>query len=90
MRKVLAVPFFMVIWITVATSALLWGFTYNWPDFVHVDYGIPLNWATNTLSTIAGSVNLWSVNITNLLVDIMFWFIIMTIAVTIMVWKLKS
>jgi hypothetical protein len=26
---------------------------YDWPDFVHIDYGLPLKWATHTLVTIA-------------------------------------
>jgi hypothetical protein len=69
---------------------LLWGFYYDWPDFVHVDYGMPLTWATNTLSTFAGPANLWNVNISNLLLDLIFWLSIMIAAVAVMQYKLKD
>ncbi len=81
---------FMVIWLVVTVLALLWGFTINWPDNVHVDYGLPLTWATNTISTIAGPANLWSVSVSNLLVDLVLWLGTMTIVVAAMVYKLKS
>ncbi len=91
MRKVVvAVPVFTVIWIVVTSFVLLSGFNYNLPDFVHVDYGVPLTWATNTLSTIAGSANLWTVSIYNLLVDLVFWLGIMAIIDAVMVWRLKT
>jgi hypothetical protein len=69
---------------------LLWGIHYNWPDNVHVDYGLPLTWATNTLSTFAGPADLWSVNLTSLLVDLVFWLGISTGAVAVMIWRIKS
>ncbi len=90
MRKIVAVPLFTVVWIVVTSLALLSGFNYNLPDFVHVDYGVPLTWATNTLSTIAGPANLWTVTMDNLLVDLVFWLSIMTIIVAVMVWRLKT
>ena len=91
MRKVVvAVPIFTTIWIVVTSFALLSGFNYNMPDFVHVDYGVPLTWATNTLSTIAGPANLWTVTIYNLLLDLIFWLGTMAVIVAVMVWKLKT
>jgi hypothetical protein len=36
---------------------------YDWPDFAHIDYGLPLKWATHTLVTIAGPANTWTVDI---------------------------
>jgi len=89
MRKTLLVLSFMVIWAAITAVALLWGFTYNWPDFVHVDYGLPLTWATNTLSTIVGPVNQWSVNTSALLLDLVFWLGTMTAAVALLLYKLK-
>lgn len=80
----------MVVWVVLTTTALLWGFYYDWPDFVHVDYGLPLTWATNTLSTFAGSANLWDVNVSNLLVDLIFWLAIMIFAVALLHYKLKD
>jgi hypothetical protein len=33
---------FLIIWIFITVVTLLFGFTYNWPDNVHIDYGLPL------------------------------------------------
>jgi hypothetical protein len=46
---------------------------YDWPDFVHMDYGLPLKWATHTPVTIAGPANTWTVDIQSLLIDIAIW-----------------
>ena len=89
MHRNLVVLFFLIAGFVVTLFALLWGFMYDWPDFVHVDYGVPLTWATNTLSTIAGPANLWEVNISNLLIDLVFWFSIITIIVAVLLYKLK-
>jgi hypothetical protein len=58
----------------VALLAMLWGWTYSVPDLVRVSYGLPLNWGQNTLDTIAGPVDRWSVNLTYLAIDLVFWF----------------
>lgn len=89
MHRNLVVLFFLIAGFVVTLFALLWGFMYDWPDFVHVDYGVPLTWATNTLSTIAGPANLWEVNISNLLIDLVFWFSIITIIVAVLLYRLK-
>ncbi len=89
MRKIEYILSFMIIWLIITAAALLWGITYNWPDFVHVDYGLPLVWATNAQSTIAGPVNQWSVNIATLLIDLVFWIAIMIAATTVLLYKLK-
>ncbi len=80
----------MVVWSAMMSFALLFGFTYDWPDFVHVDYGLPFTWATNTLSTFAGAVDLWSVNPLNLFADLVFWLGIMTCVIAFLLYKLKS
>jgi len=89
MRGKLFVILFIVVWLAVTFLALLEGFTYNWPDNVHVNYGLPLTWATNTLSTFSGPVNLWSVNVFNLFVDFVLWIGTMIVAVTVILHKLK-
>ena len=73
---------------SVTCLALLFGFNYNWPDYVHVDYGVPLTWGTNTLSTFAGPVDQWSFNTLNLLVDLIFWLGIMAAVVALLLHKL--
>jgi hypothetical protein len=90
MQKFFWVPLFMLIWLAVTVFASQVGIQYNWPDNVHVDYGVPLTWATHTLSTISGPANLWAVNLTNLLIDIVFWLGLMIIGVTLIVWKIKA
>ncbi len=54
-------------------AALTWGTRYNWPDYVHVRYGLPLTWGVHTLGTIVGPVDTWSVNLTSLLLDLVLW-----------------
>jgi hypothetical protein len=56
-----------------AIVAVTWGIRYNWPDYVHVKYGLPLTWGVYTLNTIVGPANDWSINLTNLSIDLAFW-----------------
>ncbi|MGD0805164.1 MAG: hypothetical protein ABSA11_13955 [Candidatus Bathyarchaeia archaeon] len=63
-----------VVAVVVALVAMLWGSTYSVPDLMRVDYGLPLIWGTNTLDTIAGPVNRWSVDVMFLALDLIFWF----------------
>lgn len=90
MRKKSLILIFLVVWVFVTCLALLVGFTYNWPDYVHVDYGLPLTWGANALSTFVGPVDNWSVNILNLLVDLIFWLGIMTTIVAVLLYKLQN
>jgi len=90
MRRNLAVLSFMVVWALLMVVALLWGFYYDWPDFVHVNYGLPLTWATHTISTIVGPANLWEVNVVYLLADLMFWLSIGFAGVVLILYKLKD
>lgn len=70
----------------IAIIALTWGTQYNWPDFVHVNHGLPLTWGVHTLSTIAGPTNTWelnlrwNVNLTSLTVDLALWLGLILIA----------
>ena len=66
--------------VAVALLAMLWGSTYSVPDLVRVSYGLPLNWGVNTLDTIAGPVNRWSVDLVALAVDLLFCFATLVVA----------
>ncbi len=77
---------FLVIWAVLAILAVTWGIMYDWPDFVHVDYGFPFVWATHTLNTIAGPADLWRVNLKALLMDLALWLGIMVVAVALILW----
>ena len=82
MPKNLVITFFVVAWVVLTILALTWGFVFDWPDYVHVNYGFPLVWATHTLNTIAGPVDKWRVDISVLLLDLLFWQGLMGITVT--------
>jgi hypothetical protein len=82
-KLVLSIILFIVFWITLTVLAVAWGFIVLWPDYVHVNFGLPLVWATHTLNTIAGPVDKWSVNIPFLLIDLVFWQGLMAIIITI-------
>jgi hypothetical protein len=57
----------------VIVLALAWPVTYNWPDFVHVKYGFPLTWGVHTLSTIQGPVDIWEVDVSSIVIDLLIW-----------------
>jgi hypothetical protein len=63
----------------ITTIAITWGNQIDWPDNVHIEYGFPFVWATQTLSTIVGAVNIWTVDITALTMNLALWFGIMII-----------
>ncbi len=60
--------------VAITLLAMLWGSTYSVPDLVRVDYGLPLRWGSNTLDTLAGPVDRWSVDMMSLALDLIFWF----------------
>ena len=66
------------------------GTRFDWPDNVHIDYGLPLVWATQTLSTIIGPVNVWEVDIIAFMIDLAFWLGIMLVAASIMLYLNKK
>lgn len=65
---------------------MTWGTRYDWPDNVHVDYGVPFTWSTQTLSTIGGSVNLWTVDITALILNLVLWLGILLISTAVLLY----
>jgi len=77
---------FLVVLTILTIFALTQGNRFDWPDNVHIDYGLPLVWATQTLSTIIGPVNLWDVNITALMIDLALWLGLMLVTTSIMLY----
>jgi len=63
-------------------AGLLMAFHYDWPDYVHTDYGVPLLWAVHTESAITGPVDIWRVNTTNLVANIAIWTVLSLALVT--------
>ncbi len=66
-------------------SGLMIRFHYDWPDYVHTDYGFPLAWATYTTSTIAGPAEMWRLNLASMVVDVAVWAIVSAVVATIVV-----
>ena len=62
-------------------AGLLTNFRYDWPDNVHTDYGLPLVWATHMESAFTGPVDVWSVDLTNLVANIAIWTILSLVLV---------
>jgi hypothetical protein len=90
MNKNIQLLAFMIVWIAVTVVALTWGAYVIWPDNVHTDYGFPFDWGIHTTNTIAGPVDKWSVDITALVFDLVFWLGIMTIITALMLYTSKS
>lgn len=67
-------------------AAISLGFWREWPDFVHVSYGFPFPWAVHVLVTFTGPTDFWSLNVSALLLDIIFWIAVLA---TVMVAALR-
>jgi hypothetical protein len=87
MNKNIATLSFIIILSAVTILALTWGSPVNMPDNVHTDYGFPFDWGTHTTSTIAGPVDKWSVDITALVIDLVFWLGLMTVITALMLYS---
>jgi hypothetical protein len=81
-----------LVWILACSSLTIigvgLGVRYDWPDFVHVDYGFPMRWATHTLITLTGPADHWSVDLVMLLVDVGFWQTVLTIGMLVLELKI--
>lgn len=77
--KIVGVASYGIVVSIVTIVALTLGVTYNWPDFVHVNYGFPFVWGTHTLSTISGPSDNWSVDVSLLVIDLSIWLSVLLI-----------
>jgi hypothetical protein len=78
-KRILILLSINILWMILTIIAVAWGTRLDWPDNVHVDYGFPFVWSTNTLSTIGGVVNIWTVDITALIINLCLWLGLMLI-----------
>ena len=67
-------------------AVMTYGTMYNWPDFVHANYGFPLTFATHTLSTIVGPADKWDLDLGALTGDLAFWLAGMVVLVLVAVY----
>lgn len=90
-KKSLLILFsFLLIMALLTILAMSWGNRFDWPDNVHIDYGFPLTWSTQTVSTIIGPVNLWTVDIAALILNLTIWLTITLITTTILLYLLNK
>jgi hypothetical protein len=85
-RRFLILIAINVFWVIITILATAWGTRFDWPDNVHIDYGFPFVWSTNTLSTLAGAVDIWVVDITALTLNIGLWMGIMLITESVLLY----
>lgn len=62
-----------------AISCLVYGRPISYPDAENRLHGLPFNWGTHQLGTIAGPVDYWSVSLSNLVLDLVIWFLIVQV-----------
>jgi len=89
MNKNISTLSFIIIMSIVTTLALTVGDVVNMPDNVHTNYGFPFDWGIHTTSTIVGAVDLWSVDVTNLMIDLTFWLGLTVIITAIILYSSK-
>ncbi len=75
---------FLVVWSALTILGLTWGVNYEWPDNVHIDYGLPLVWGVHTVVAFTGPVDVWHVNLINLVYDLVFWLALLVVGDTLM------
>lgn len=78
---------FTVVWSALTIMALTWGNRLDWPDNVHIRYGLPFVWGNHTLVTIQGPADIWRIDITALLLDLIIWLGAMNLVLAIIMWR---
>lgn len=63
----------------VAIIGIAYGRLVSFPDAVSRLYGLPLIWGVHQLVSIAGPIDFWSVNVTYLVFDLMFWMLVLLV-----------
>ena len=80
----------IAVFCTITVIAVTWSNQIDWPDAVHIDYGFPFVWATQTTSTIAGAVNIWAVDIAALTMNLVLWLGIIVIGSAALMFIIKE
>jgi hypothetical protein len=74
----------------IGTYAMIFSSVYSIPNAVEVRYGVPLTWGTNIITSISGAIDLWTIDIIRLAVDVAFWFTVLIVASAILNYKRKK
>jgi hypothetical protein len=62
-----------VLGIIFTLCTLLYSREFNWPDYYHIEYGLPMAWLLRTMSTIIGPVDKLEFQPVPFLIDWFFW-----------------
>ena len=62
-----------------AIIGIVYGRLESFPDASSRLYGLPFKWGIHQLVSIAGPVDVWRVNLTNLTFDLAFWMLIILV-----------
>ena len=57
-------------------ASVLYSVEFNWPDYYHIEYGLPTAWLVRTLSTIAGPTDTLAFQTSQFILDWIFWSLI--------------
>ncbi|MEM1944242.1 MAG: hypothetical protein QW756_02175 [Nitrososphaerota archaeon] len=77
---------FLAVWSVLTVAGMVWGTQYDWPDFGHIDYGLPLVWGVHTLVTITGPADIWQVDLPIIVYDLVFWLALLVVGSELVGW----
>lgn len=64
-----------IVGVALTLISAVYGREFYWPDYYHVEYGLPFAWLIRTLSTIAGPTDKFAFQPLELVLDLVFWFV---------------
>jgi len=76
MSVVEAIALSLVSSVLVCLLTGLIGINRDWPDYLHVDYGLPVPWRVHVKNTIAGPVDKTNYDLAALAADLAFWIVV--------------
>jgi len=62
-----------------AVIGISYGSKFSVPDAVSISYGFPFSWSVHQLVTIAGPVDIWSVYMGFLVIDLGIWLLLILV-----------
>lgn len=86
--KTAAVVTFLVS-LAASVAAMGFGRALAWPDYVHIDFGMPFTWGTHVLNTFIGPVDKWQIDYGGLGLDLLIWGAIVLV-LTLAAWQLAG
>ena len=66
----------VIVGIALTLASVLYAKEFDWPDYYHIEYGLPVAWAIRTLSTIIGPTDSFTFQPVQFTLDFIFWSLI--------------